>query len=355
MKKVLFGLIVITALFVITGCGISEEEKQKRKRYIEQAETNAINYIEDKYGFTPEKVSAECRFDNMPFSNSCLDELFVSFSYNNKSGIVLISGKNESNKGLDNYQYEEIVDDILHVFEEKIGAKPYKYIVEVGSNGKNLLEEYYIKGNLEKFLSKKNCKILLEYIDMKDFDNKINKENFDIFKNLTLINYSSIENYKAATSHNLNANDHIKENIIYIDGAFDKTFEKVNYYKFNVEKLDDMYFVLNENEKIDINRSSIDDIDNWNGRGASSGAKQISSAYSINTNADSVVVYIPINQYKKYSAKQLSIAIQCQGKDFTTKYFTSGPFTYARIGDYYVESLPLVSCQEDIKFAIIKD
>ena len=68
----MYSVIYLLLLLVITGCTLSNEEKQKREEYFAQAKENTIKYIKSKYGFTPQIGTAKCTFDNSDnFSSSC--------------------------------------------------------------------------------------------------------------------------------------------------------------------------------------------------------------------------------------------------------------------------------------------
>ena len=50
LKRVVYILIVLLAMFLLTGCYSSEESKLA-KQYREQGRINALNYVNEKYGF----------------------------------------------------------------------------------------------------------------------------------------------------------------------------------------------------------------------------------------------------------------------------------------------------------------
>ena len=115
MKKTfLFSLLFVSLILVLSGCFETKEEKVKRKEYSKQASTNAVNYVKNKYGFTPKVVSTNCTFDSSDmFLSNCNDTTNVILEYNGKKFHVFIDGSKESTEGKDNYQYDEIVNDLL--------------------------------------------------------------------------------------------------------------------------------------------------------------------------------------------------------------------------------------------------
>ena len=347
-------VLVILSLLLITGCGISEEEKLKRERYFIQAKENAVNYIENKYGFTPHVGTAECTFDNSDmFSSDCKEEVLVNASYNDKWFEILINGAESTIEGIDNYQYDEITKDVLNLFEENFGFKHYKYIIEIGIDENNMINKYYTKDNLIKFIEETYFSILLEYVDEEKFDTITNSQILNHFKRIKLINYYSKEACSKATSHWLSDKEYeIKENSLYIKSAIYKDYDDFEYYdKFNIKKYNDMYFLVDDNTTLNIKKSSLNSIKNWDGKGAYK-AKLVSNAYSIDSNSESIYIYIPVKKYKFYDPQELSFAYQCY-IDGDIHYFAS-TIAHSRVGDYYVEQMNLSTCQEDMRFGIVK-
>ena len=134
MKKTfLFSLLFVSLILVLSGCFETKEEKVKRKEYSKQASTNAVNYVKNKYGFTPKVVSTNCTFDSSDmFLSNCNDTTNVILEYNGKKFHVFIDGSKESTEGKDNYQYDEIVNDLLEAIKKDINVEPYKYNIFYG-------------------------------------------------------------------------------------------------------------------------------------------------------------------------------------------------------------------------------
>lgn len=59
VKKMMF-LVGMSMLLGLSACEYSGEEMETMSGYEENAEKNAIAYVEQKYGFTPRVVSVEC-------------------------------------------------------------------------------------------------------------------------------------------------------------------------------------------------------------------------------------------------------------------------------------------------------
>lgn len=199
MKKIIFSFICLLMIMLITGCGITKEEKQKRQAYYAQAEKNAIKYIEKKYGFTPEIKRTECTF-GPDFDLSCNDEIMVYANYKEKSFRIMIDGSKQTEEGIDNYQYDEITKDLLAVVEKYFG-KSHKYQIEYGKKEdyQGLTDIYYNGSNLFEITDSPYCTVLAEYINGDNF--KIQKDKLELderslFYRLTIINHKSLSSYK---------------------------------------------------------------------------------------------------------------------------------------------------------------
>lgn len=350
MKKIIMFIVML--ILLITGCATSGKEREKREEYKEQAKENAVKYIEQKYGFIPEILSAECTFSNSDmFSSSCLSDVIVNFEYNGKKSQVLVSGDKESIKGKDNYQSDELSNYVINKLKEKTGLQVYKYLVKIGYDENNLIEQKYTSENIENFLNDEHVAALVEYIDEKNFKTNINLENLTEFKKIVLINYHSIDTYKKAESHRVDSKkDTLEENAIYIKNAVIKQYKNFEYYEFNLDKKYNMYFSVEAGKTLSINKSTIDELSNWDKRTAK--AKKISDDYSINNVSDSIMIYFPFDDYKRYDLKKIELAIQCNGID-GKKYFTSNPFSVYKVGEYIAVPLNLSSCDDDVRFTII--
>ena len=208
MKKIIYSIVCLLLLLVITGCGLSEEEKQKRESYFSQAKENAVKYIQSKYGFTPEIGTTKCTFDNSDnFSSSCNEEIIVNAKYNDKWFEVLIDGSNSTNKGYDNYQFEQISKDILDIISNDFGM-PYKYNFYYGYDYheyEGMIDTYYSGNNLKEIIGTKYFGAILKYVDEDNFENlqtRLENTKYSIFNRLYIINYKSLKSYKKNVKDN---------------------------------------------------------------------------------------------------------------------------------------------------------
>lgn len=364
MKSNLKFLFVIPIILLLNFCGYTKEEKKLIKEYETQGKENAINYIEDKYGFTPNIVKIEAIKEDpymIPdFSTPPTGRVSLELSHNNKKFIVEIQGDRKTIDGGDNYQYEEIESDILEIIKKDTNMDPYKHSINFGIfTTKNLINEYYNKDNLNELIDSLNFNIVLEYINKPSLINNDYKnitENFINCSQFGIINYKSMEQYNNKLEKMISFemfDNYITGNAINIDYAFFINQKNIVHYNMDMIEFDDIkYYDLNKKESIIVNKSKLDDIKNWNGHGVLE-AIQISDAYSIETDAINLYAFIPLNKTKNIEEEKLKIAIQCESK--SGKKYSANSLYYGKVGNYYGTYLFLGECISDIKFAIIQN
>ncbi len=233
----------------LCGC-YTKEDKEFEKIYKKQAKENAINYIENKYGFTPKFISAHClKMSNDIYTNTCNgNHMSVQLEYNNKIFYVDIIGNEVSIEGKDNYQSEEIVASLMKLLPDSNNIYIYRlYYREYGNdvnitNGINLsVNTYYDGNNLSDVL--KDVKLLgvFEYVNHDRFENMKNNliSSYPMFEKMFIINFKSIADYNAADTmgYNLSGTYNKTEEIIndnspYIKDAILKDYDRVHYYNF---------------------------------------------------------------------------------------------------------------------------
>ena len=60
-------LATMLPVFLLAACGYTDEEKQQMAQYEAQGKTNAINYIQDKYGIEATVLEVVCeKLDSGP-------------------------------------------------------------------------------------------------------------------------------------------------------------------------------------------------------------------------------------------------------------------------------------------------
>ena len=118
MKRI---ILAFTAMLLLVGCGYNDEEKKLMKDYEKQGKTNAIEYVQNKYGITPEvtginvlKVNTGPVPDFTPPPTGMVNALM---KYDDIEFTVNITGEEKSLKGRDDYQKGEIENDIKLILD----------------------------------------------------------------------------------------------------------------------------------------------------------------------------------------------------------------------------------------------
>ncbi len=159
MKKGILALLVMSSI-VFFGCGYTKEEQELMDKYEEIGESNAIKYVENKYGFTPKVIETKNTYNEpgiVPdFSPMPNGTVLVTMEYGDKEFEVEITGEEESLDGADNYQKEEILaylnDYVVEHYPMVEEAEFYEleqddyYFSELltGDNFKDYVEDYYV-------------------------------------------------------------------------------------------------------------------------------------------------------------------------------------------------------------------
>jgi len=159
MKKGIFALLVMSSI-VFIGCGYTKEEKELMDKYEEIGESNAIKYVENKYGFTPKVIETKNTYNEpgiVPdFSPMPNGTVLVTMEYDDKEFEVEITGEEESLEGADNYQKDEILaylnDYVVEHYPMVEEAEFYEleqddyyfYELLTGDNFKDYVEDYYV-------------------------------------------------------------------------------------------------------------------------------------------------------------------------------------------------------------------
>ena len=241
MKKMIYSIICLLLLIVITGCAFSNEEKQKRENYFTQAKENAVNYVQNKYGFKPEVGTAKCTFVNSDsFASNCNEEIIVTVGYNDKWFKVLINGSYETIEGSDNYQYDQISKDIINLIRSDFGA-PYKYQVYYGYEAEGIIETYYNGNNLSEIIEKNYVMSVVEYINRESLESleyKLKSSKYSRYSELYIVNYKSLDSYKKTSTHTYNIKgsymeEDFYENSDYLKDVITSGYGKTKYYNFN--------------------------------------------------------------------------------------------------------------------------
>lgn len=207
MKKIFLILIMV---LLITGCRYTKEEKETIEQYKTQVKENAISYIKEKYNISSEVISLEVELeDTDPIPNITPDptgNVYVKMKSNNKEFYVYITGKESSIIGKDNYQYNEIVNDLLNLIQKDTNITPYNYQVIYGFEDSfkypGLIDIYYDGTNLYDVIHfndryDQGLYVNLNYIGNNNLENIAFNNSSQIINKgyISLMNFSSIDNY----------------------------------------------------------------------------------------------------------------------------------------------------------------
>lgn len=327
-KKTIIFIIITLVILILTCRGYSKEEHTYKK----QAVKNTIAYIENKYGFTPKIKKTKCEKDIQPsmflrHSYPATGYVFVKANDGNRSFYVYISGKEETEVGFDNYQYNEIKNDVEDILNNTLKTESISYILSYGkfrdltltslSSAKGLITEYYDKTNLSIITKNYDFHIILEYLDISLdtlYDFNLDNPPQEFFSeldssNILLLSYRNNEAYKTAKKYAYIRNmvwvsdDYILNDFRLIIKEYVKISDNKNEYnKFILNQIDDIYYILDGGTYANLIKTNINDAaDTDYGVLCVKNVKQIYNAYSLETDAEAIYLNIPIDKLSKYS------------------------------------------------------
>lgn len=357
-------LFVIPLVFFLSYCGHNKEEKQNINAYKKQGEINAISYIEKKYQFTPKilktKAVTEAPYMIPDLFTPPTGTVLIEASYNNKKFNIRILGNKVTDSGSDDYQYDEIVNDVLRIIKEDTKVEPHYYHISYGVyDDSNLIEEYYNKDNLKEITNNIYFNVVLEYINNSYLINNDYKNTLKYFNNrqaIGIANYKSLETYKKRYQLNDKFSltilrKYIDSNRLYLNSMSIVGHDGLQHISTKVVEYDNLFFY--GDNSITITKSTIDDAKNWIGRGAIN-PKQISEAYSIKTNSDSIYVYFPNNIINNYDLSKVLVGVECVYNG-EKKYKKESGLHFDQTKDYFHTHISLYNCNNEIKITLFYD
>lgn len=119
MKKLLSIILCIATIFSLTSC-MPKKQKDLKKQYENDAIPIAIEYIENKYGFTPEIIDSYgmTKYDGTFYTNATKN-IRVKMEHNEKEFITLVAGEEDSSC-YDSYEKDLIINDLKEYFKERL-------------------------------------------------------------------------------------------------------------------------------------------------------------------------------------------------------------------------------------------
>lgn len=324
-KKLLVGSMILF-LVLLAGCGYTEEEKRDMKRYEKQGKKNAREYIEEKYGFkadvedvTCDKINTGPVPDLWPGPNG---NVHVEMEYKDKKFHVYIAGNEKTTDGVDDYQMDEIVEDFEEILEDISGLEAEETALCYGeflsmdykSEGNGMISTYYDGENLDEVLHEDNFRLFCAYIDEDLSGMGEVPEEFGDGCYL-FVSYNSKEDYKKCKSnsyYNLLGTPiqgDVDKNELFVREYYSLEHDEEEYVVNEVLEYDGFYYTVEDGSEVYFEEAEIDDPDNWNGRGYL-GAEQAMEAYHIDTNANKMRLYIPVERIDGDGEHGWGIALQ---------------------------------------------
>lgn len=210
MKNTFFKCLSLTLLMSISfaGCGYSLDDVSDMKAYKKTGKANAINYIEEKYGFTPSVNDVANVFpsDNtVPnLTPAATGMVHVSMEYEGKEFTVEITGEEESADGADDYQKEEIIDGIESYIKseyssvEDVSLPFYEtnYYFKEKFTGDNY-SDYFVKDDYSAKVIIKTCNQNVSDFPLDDFLSK-----FDC-NSVSIVDYKNNSEMPDPDSHTI--------------------------------------------------------------------------------------------------------------------------------------------------------
>ena len=351
---------------------LAEEEKNK---YLEIAEENAKKYIKNKYGFEPLFIDKKAEYSTsmvggtddafVGWKNYYSGNVLLKFQKDGNDYYVLISGKDGDLLGYDNYQYAQVKQEVIDVFNKLANSTAYNAEISYGKSFEisyndgytyNLVNTYFDGKNIKDTIS--NASILMEYGNDIDL-NKLNIDFVDNVSKVLVLKYKSQSDFKQAKDdfEAETKNHYGKSHLHIIDGdilgfdmpekalhiqeylAIENSNKKIK--KINIAECDGVYAVqFGRNIPIEISKCEIASADNF--KYLNYNYEQLSSSYSIKydmsdiekidtLNDQDLFIYFPleklkdISKYEKDSwTNRFEIGIQSVDKDGNTKYERAG-------------------------------
>ncbi len=332
-KSCMFRLLFLTVLFLwgsvfLCACGYSREEKQHRKEIEETGRENVIDYIEEKYGFTPQIEKIEVCEDWNAFSFQSDANGYVLAVVHAEDGgesfRVHISGEERTSKGRDDFQHGQIMDDGRAYFSRLVGYEIYDIALQYMEKGvtdssyldgreDNLLSEIYEPGSFETFLQEHPMNVRIDDCLNQDLTG-LEETNADMVAFLKeyagtwglkamLISWQSKEDYEKAFAHDYGRNG-LQDFEIWQDGLYINSYAgfeegEMVCSRFERQEFDGIVFTcLDQAEGNDLEITTGRNV--WQDLGETRW-EPLSEVYCISRDGrGEVVVYVPVDILNAY-------------------------------------------------------
>jgi len=226
--------------------------------------------------------------------------------------------------------------------------------VEEAAEGNGMVNTYYDGSNLDEIFEEGNFRLFGAYID-EDLSamSEVGEEFGDGC--YLFVSYNSKEDYKKckeSSYYNLLGTPiqgNVDRNQLFIREYYALEHDEEEYVVNEVFEYDGFYYTIEGGSEVSFEEAEIDDADNWNGKGFL-GAKQAMEAYRIDTDAEKMVLYIPIDFLDGDGEHGRGIALQST-EDGEVKYSRALTFDTGE-GEYLVATI-YPDNYEDLIFTVL--
>lgn len=358
------ALIICTVIF-FGGCTSITQMKEKSD-IKKQAKTNAINYISQKYGFEAKVMDVEEELDKSGFwgSASLTGYAIVKLKYEGKEFSVYITGQDESTEGKDDYQYEDIfgtiekeAKDCLNIEAEKIYfdaacISAVDCMTSIYYDGENLTE---IVNDLDGDIY---YKIVTYKANLKDYNTENIRTKLRKCADIYIIdcgNESDFENIKQVERNNLFL--YYESYAIYMDEymivkSFANNNTDFNLFYGDISKYtyDGFAICIEDGKHCDVEEVDFNTKE-WVGNGYTEEPKQAFGAYSVETDAKIIYIFVELDELdtKKYKDAEFVWTGYYNGKK---KY--DNRVINRIVNDKYLATRAFVEEYSNIEFTVFK-
>lgn len=291
--------LIIGSSSLFAGCGYTKEERQRIASYRKVGKANAINYIEQKYGFTPKVKSVDNIYDgdtSVPTLTPMPSyKVSVGMEYDGREFTVEIPGDEESIYGEDDYQRDEIID---YLKEYILDACPQAedVVLPLRERDTDLFGPYFTGDNFDDYINAsdyrskiilKLCNTDINEFSLDDFISKVQ------FQELFVINYKDKDKMPTPEHSTSVSLYQFKDISPYINQVveFYKTKDSINNDSCDIYHVDydNLLITTEQDEEVTMEKLETEDSAEYG---------KCLGAYHLQTNAKDVNVYIPKSLFK---------------------------------------------------------
>lgn len=314
MRKTKITALLLCCSLLLSGCE-SEEEKAINEKNLRQAEENAVEYIEKKYGFTPTVTESILEQSPGLFGGTYLTSAMVRLTYDDKEFSVYIDGETKNTDGADNYQEDDIISAVTDRISsvtpqlrslrlrggEGLGVYPNFYGYD-RDYFNNLYSAYFDGNNFDEVFSDTLCSITVDYIDA-DFT-ELNEKDFDFLTfgsqfGMDMLSYRTEADYENKPDYGeISDFASIKKHAILIEESLSFGKNGREHGEYTLGQCDNFYYYISDNEPETVSFSEVTmpDISNWSGNGVIDG-EFVTPAYKIDNSANErLYIYYPLSE-----------------------------------------------------------